>query len=121
MRLFRFSTIEILERKIISWLYIKRYRVLTLSIIIFLVILLNFLPYVSLFFNIYFATLIIIFLSPIVLDLNIKPFIVFGLLLIVLSYIFWIFSQSEADLFAEYAFIFFLAGSFKAMISSEGK
>ncbi len=120
MKLFKFSTIENLERRIIKWLYIKRYRVLTLSLVILLVILLNFLPYISLFFNMYFAILVITFLTPIILDLNIRPFIFLGLLLILLSYFFWIFYQTDdAETLAEYAFIFFLAGSFKAMISSE--
>lgn len=77
----------------------------------------NYVPYINLFSNTYLIILVLLSLTPIILDIDGKIFIGIGLLLFVMTFLLWFVGQTEeAEALGEYIFIFFLSGSLKSLL-----
>lgn len=77
----------------------------------------NYIPYINLFSNTYLIILVLLSLTPLILDIDGKIFIGIGLLLFVMTFLIWFVGQTEeAEALAEYIFIFFLSGSLKSLL-----
>ncbi|TSC90507.1 MAG: hypothetical protein G01um10145_179 [Microgenomates group bacterium Gr01-1014_5] len=106
------------EKYLARWIYTKRYRLITFSFIILLLLSSFFVPYLNLIVTSYLLIFLAFVLAPFVLDIDAKIFIVTGITLFFLTFIVWSLGQTEeAESIANYVYIILLSGSLKALLS----
>lgn len=106
------------EERLARWIFSRRYRVVTFSLIILFLFATFFVPYLNLVVSTYFLILIALVFMPFVLDIEAKIFFVTGLLMFFLTFIVWSLGQTEeAEVIANYVYIILLSGSLKALLS----
>lgn len=100
------------------WFFQRRYRILLFILIAIMLFAANFIPYINLISNTYLILLILLVLVPLILDIDEKIFITFGLTLFVFAFFIWFLGQTEeTESLTDYIYIFFLSGSLKALFS----
>lgn len=105
------------QKQLDKWVYKKRYRLMLLLLVGLTLFAANYIPYINLFSNTYLIILVLLSLTPLILDIDGKIFIGIGLLLFVITFLIWFVGQTEeAEVLANYVFIFFLSGSLKSLL-----
>lgn len=110
--------IERYEKNFARWAYASRYRIITLTLVVLILMSTFFMPYLNLVVTSYYIILISLVLAPFILDMEAKVFLVAGLILFCLVFFVWTLGKTEeAESLANYVYIFLLSGSLKALLS----
>lgn len=112
-----FSLIENIEEAVWQWFRTRKYRIPLFIVIVVLFVAISRAPYINLFLDSYFIILISAVISPFVLKIDAKPFIMVALLLFLFAFALWFSDKERAEMIGNYIFIFLLSGVARAYFS----
>ena len=109
--------IKKVEKVVLGWIWIRRYRITLFGVIISLLIIISKAPYINLFFSDYLILFFTTILAPFVLDIDEKPLFILGLFLLLLTFILWIIDDDTGGFIINYLFIILFSGVLKIISS----
>lgn len=107
-----------LERQILRWIWVRRYRMILFILSVLFLIIFSKAPYVNLFFNSYLIMFVSAILAPLILDIDDKPFFVTIFLFFSILPFVWLTDRDSSQVLTNYIFILLFSAVIKALHSS---
>lgn len=105
------------EKAFRQWTYVRKYRIPLFVLLVALLYAFSNAPYMNLFLNAYFIILICVILSPFILKIDARFFILAAISLFLYAFIIWFTDQDRAEMIGNYIFILLLTGVMKTYFS----
>lgn len=118
MGIFNFDSVRNIERIILKWIWIRRYRVPLFILVVVLLLGFSHAPYVNLFFNAYLIFFVSAILAPFILDIDDRPIFATATLFLIIASMVWFSDRDVAEMMVNYVFIILFSGVTKALFSS---
>lgn len=115
---FRLLSLDKLEKDLGQWLFLRRYRLIVLVVVLSGLVTASKLPYLNVFVSSYLIIFISLVIIPFILKIRAKVLIAIGISLFFVVFIYWIFGRAdEAEKLTEYIYIILLSGVLKSFLS----
>lgn len=113
-----FSFAESVGEFVLTWVLVRKYRLVFFSIVVGFLVVLSRAPYINLLFDSYLIILVSMVLSPFILNIGARPFFILSLVLFVVTVIMWFVNWEEAEVIADYILVILLSGVLRELFSS---